>query len=49
MADDAKGKGKVTHKKETLNNESNGEKPIDSGSGKRREGKKKKKIKKIIH
>jgi hypothetical protein len=49
MADDAKGKDKVTDEKETLNNEPKGEKPVDSRSWKRKEGKKKKRIKKIIY
>jgi hypothetical protein len=48
MADDTKGKGKVTDEKETLNNEPKGEKPIDSGSGKK-DGKKKNRIKKIVY
>jgi hypothetical protein len=39
MDDDAKGKGKVTGEKETLNNEPKGEKPVDSRSGNRKEGK----------
>jgi hypothetical protein len=48
MADDAKGKGKVTNEKETLNNEPKGEKSVDSGFGKK-VGKKKKCIKKIVY
>jgi hypothetical protein len=39
MTDDTNGKGKVTHEKETLNNESKGEKPIDSVSHPVLEGK----------
>jgi hypothetical protein len=47
MADNAKGKGKVTNK-ETLNNEPKGEKPADLRFGKK-DGKKKKHIKKIVY
>jgi hypothetical protein len=49
MSKDAKGKGKVTDEKETLNNEPKGEKLVDLGSEKRKEGKKNKRIKKIIY
>jgi hypothetical protein len=49
MVDDAKGRGKVTDEKETLNNEPNGVKPIESGSRKKKDEKNKKHIKKIVY
>jgi hypothetical protein len=49
MVDDAKGRGKVTDEKETLNNEPKGVKPIDSGSREKKDGKNKKRIKKIVY
>jgi hypothetical protein len=50
LTNEAKGKGKVIDEKETLNNESKGEKYIDLGSQKKKkDGKKKKRIKKIIY
>jgi hypothetical protein len=45
---DAKGKSKVNNEKETMNNESKKEKPIDSVSN-NKEGKRRKHIKKIIY
>jgi hypothetical protein len=48
-SNDAKGKGKVTDEKETINNESKGDKPIDSGSNNKNEGRRRKHIKKIIY
>lgn len=49
-SDDAKGKGKVTGEKETINNEPKGDKPIDLGSNnKKKDMKKKKCMKKIVY
>jgi hypothetical protein len=49
-SDNAKGKGKLTDEKETINNKPKEDKPIDSGSNnKKKDGKKKKRINKIIY
>ena len=48
MTDDAKGKGKVTDEKETLNDDPKGEKLVDSRSRKKKDGKKKR-VKKIVY
>jgi hypothetical protein len=48
-SNDAKGKGKLTDE-ETINNKPKEDKPIDSGSNnKKKDGKKKKHINKIIY
>jgi hypothetical protein len=48
-SNNAKGNGNLTDKEETINNESKGDKPIDSGSNNKKEGKSRKHIKKIIY
>jgi hypothetical protein len=48
--DNAKGKGKVIDKNETINNKPKGDKPVNSGSNnKKKDGKNKKDIKKIVY
>jgi hypothetical protein len=49
-SDDTKGKSKVADKKETINNKPKGDKPVDLDlNNKKKDGKKKKCIKKIIY